>query len=594
LHPRPLRKSKKSPQITRDSNYYLGDNIDGDPVFVKYITYYDTKSDYRAKPHMLKYIGYYKELVEEAVDAIDTSGRNITKTKYITKIHPIYKTIPRKSYDKGGITYKEYWFDNSAIIENQELYTLDYVNKAGKQDTTTVLNYIPDGDEMLYFKHPSMEFENANDIVLVNDYNVILGNAFAGNTSTRNRLLSAADLAALDDTNISTRTVESTTPEFDKLPYKTATKTMTYAGIGSRETPKEVLDQMREVAMELSYKGYILNTGDAKGPDKAFSSVSPSNKTNIFTTKDSTDTTRAIAKEIHPNPSALSEYSLDLMARNTNQVFGENLDTPVDFVLYYAKPSNNPIRPQGGTGQAVEMANRKGIPTINMMDPNWRSKLNVVLGETTQTIPLRLDKELSTASSIYSQLGNKTVSSNVKLESWKSLKDMTSPFIKAYGSIVYIISTRIKGSDQHFGNPFTHDEKIKKNNPDLIKVGSIKEAVEKYIDWVLNSFDSRAIWIRSMLLSGELKNKQILYYTELGEPSHATALDYLINKFNIENYISQETTSTQLELFEEMTLSQLKDAVNTKFKDDPNHIPLTLKDMVNMSPKEINNLKNCL
>ena len=71
-------------------------------------------------------------------------------------------------------------------------------------------------------------------------------------------------------------------------------------------------------------------------------------------------------------------------------------------------------------------------------------------------------------------------------------------------------------------------------------------------------------------------------------------MDYLINKFNIENYISQETTSTQLNLFEEMTLSQLKDAVNAKFKDNPNHIPLTLKDMVNMSPEEINNLKNCL
>ena len=30
----------------------------------------------------------------------------------------------------------------------------------------------------------------------------------------------------------------------------------------------------------------------------------------------------------------------------------------------------------------------------------------------------------------------------------------------------------------------------------------------------------------------ELKGKQILYYDELGEPSHATALDYLINEYD--------------------------------------------------------------
>ncbi len=165
---------------------------------------------------------------------------------------------------------------------------------------------------------------------------------------------------------------------------------MTYAGIGSRETPAEVLNQMREIAMELASKGYIVNTGDAKGADAAFRSSSPDDMTNIFTAKDADDRTRAIAKEIHPNPDALTDYALDLMARNTNQVFGENLDTPVDFVLYWAKESNNPMRPQGGTGQAVEMANLKGIPTINMAVEGWREKLDSVLsGKTKAELSLR-------------------------------------------------------------------------------------------------------------------------------------------------------------------------------------------------------------
>ena len=90
-----------------------------------------------------------------------------------------------------------------------------------------------------------------------------------------------------------------------------------------------------------------------------------------------TDREYSIAKEIHPNWNALINKGIggaQLMARNTNQVFGKNLDTPVDFVIFYAKETTNPLRPAGGTGQAVEMARRKGIPTINMADTNWREQ----------------------------------------------------------------------------------------------------------------------------------------------------------------------------------------------------------------------------
>lgn len=46
--------------------------------------------------------------------------------------------------------------------------------------------------------------------------------------------------------------------------------------------------------------------------------------------------------------------------------------------------------------------------------------------------------------------------------------------------------------------------------------------------------NSRAEWIRDILKSGDLKGKPIIYYKELGEPSHANALDYLINFYNWE------------------------------------------------------------
>lgn len=174
-------------------------------------------------------------------------------------------------------------------------------------------------------------------------------------------------------------------PEFSKLPSKSTIPTMTYAGIGSRETPKEILAKMTEVAKELEKKGYTLNTGKTfgnkeEGADKAFSDGTT--KKNLFAPEQTGQRELKIAEEIHPNWKALTAKGpggAKLMGRNTNQIFGEKLDTPVDFVLFYAEETSNPLRPKGGTGQAVEMARRKGIPTINMANADWREQLDKAL-----------------------------------------------------------------------------------------------------------------------------------------------------------------------------------------------------------------------
>jgi hypothetical protein len=362
---------------------------------------------------------------------------------------------------------------------------------------------------------------------------------------------------------------------FNSLPSKSSTPTMTYAGIGSRETPQEVLDKMTEVARYLDGLGFTLNTGkksDIKeeGADKAFSNGT--NKKNLFPPSMANDLTRKIADEIHPDLKGMydavynkwvekvgekkakqyAQGAIDLQARNTYQVFGKNLDTPVDFVLFYAEETNNPLRPKGGTGQAVEMARRKGIPTINMSLLNWREELKKVL-ENTDT---NQAQPASVVEDIYSKLGNKTQSENVVIVKWDLLKDSK----KAIAAEA-IISTRIKNSNEHFGNPFSSDERVLKQNSTLIKTNSTKESVEKYIDWVINSNESRAKWIREQLNSGELKDEQILYYTELNEPSHATALDYLINKYDWSKPASVDDTSnvqgTQSEVVSDISQEQI-------------------------------------
>lgn len=213
-------------------------------------------------------------------------------------------------------------------------------------------------------------------------------------------------------------------PEFDRLPsYNPKVKTMIYAGIGSRETPIDIQKTMYKAGKWLEEKGYTLRSGEALGADKAFEgAIQPWEKEGIlhgskdftksknkvtkwaeyeegkknvlidkketFKSSDANERVRTIAKEIHPAGDKLQGIALDLMARNTYQVFGKNLDSPVDFVLCwtplnkkgeYVEHHNQRDATTGGTGQAISMASLKGIPVINMANPEWRKKLLEVI-----------------------------------------------------------------------------------------------------------------------------------------------------------------------------------------------------------------------
>jgi len=176
--------------------------------------------------------------------------------------------------------------------------------------------------------------------------------------------------------------------QFSKLPsYKVGQRSMTYAGIGTSEEkgvkiPPKVKAAITKAAEALSKRGYTLLSGNATGADQAFEKGAGKNK-RIFKADQATKQTRTIAQEIHPNPGALSGYALNLMARNTNQVFGADLNQPVDFVLVWTEDGAETAADRqyktGGSGQAIEMAARKGIPVINMANTGWQARLVEVL-----------------------------------------------------------------------------------------------------------------------------------------------------------------------------------------------------------------------
>ena len=164
-----------------------------------------------------------------------------------------------------------------------------------------------------------------------------------------------------------------------------------YAGVGSRETPLEIQQQMQEVASELEQAGYILRSGAAPGADRAFASGVQSSKNlkEYFVEEFKNDTygnqeqTLNLAKEVHPAFDDLKPGGVPYIARDAYQVFGEHLDSPSAFILCWTKDAvtsyEQTTADTGGTGQAIRLASRKGIPVINMANPEWRTQLDEVL-----------------------------------------------------------------------------------------------------------------------------------------------------------------------------------------------------------------------
>ena len=183
----------------------------------------------------------------------------------------------------------------------------------------------------------------------------------------------------------------------------------------------------------------------------------------------------------------------------------------------------------------------RSLSTQEVIDKSLQAIRNVYEKTFKSTQPTTVQ----TAEQVYSQLGDKTQSENVVIKPWNSLKDAKNPITEKG-----IISTRIKTTDYNFGNVFSHEF-----GGNFIKVDTIEEAVKRYINWILTGetgeyvftgiqpeeLEDKREWILEKLKSGELKGKPIFYYKELGEPSHATALDYLINKYDWSENTEQTT-----------------------------------------------------
>lgn len=168
---------------------------------------------------------------------------------------------------------------------------------------------------------------------------------------------------------------------------------MTYAGIGSRATPPEVLARIKRIAARLEERGYTLRSGGADGADSAFEAGCArkeiflpwpgfNGRTSSFDMP--SQAALDIASVLHPTFRRLAEPARKLMGRNSHQVLGMDLRTTADFVIAWtadgAESEQERTPATGGTGQAIALASRWGIPVFNLARPDALNRLARCIG----------------------------------------------------------------------------------------------------------------------------------------------------------------------------------------------------------------------
>lgn len=171
-----------------------------------------------------------------------------------------------------------------------------------------------------------------------------------------------------------------------------------YAGIGSRRTPPDVLRRIRAVAARLAARGFSLRSGGADGADTAFEDGAAGSeraseiflphagfngRTSVLSTP--SEEAVAIASAVHPLWSKLGDKERLFHARNSHQVLGADLRTPVDFVVAWtadgAECEADRSRETGGTGQAIALADRWRIPVFNLARADALDRIKARIGE---------------------------------------------------------------------------------------------------------------------------------------------------------------------------------------------------------------------
>jgi hypothetical protein len=178
-----------------------------------------------------------------------------------------------------------------------------------------------------------------------------------------------------------------------------------YAGIGSRETPRGVLELMESLAGRLARRGWVLRTGASPGADQGFlrgaraaggpvelylpwpdfeaASRRDADPLEVRVLARPSAEAYELAARIHPGWHGLEDDARHLLARDSHEVLGADLASPARFLLCWTADGSLDGRGDGtdGTRQALRIAAERGIPVFNLGRPDHLGRASGCSGE---------------------------------------------------------------------------------------------------------------------------------------------------------------------------------------------------------------------
>jgi len=154
-----------------------------------------------------------------------------------------------------------------------------------------------------------------------------------------------------------------------------------YTGVGSRDTPLNILSIMTKFAKKLEESGWILRSGGAEGADQAFELGTKTLKEIFLPWKNFQNNPSPHykipieafikAEQIHPAWQRCSQGAQKLHARNIQQVLGKKLNEPSKFLICWTKGGIS----RGGTATAINLAIDNGVKVINLGNEKHLQKI---------------------------------------------------------------------------------------------------------------------------------------------------------------------------------------------------------------------------
>jgi hypothetical protein len=159
----------------------------------------------------------------------------------------------------------------------------------------------------------------------------------------------------------------------------------TFAGIGSRQTPKEIIPIIEELSQQLIQLNFTLRSGGANGADSFWENSYDKfdgNKEIFLPWKNFNNNPSELyevcpvalklAEKFHRNWSRLSPAAKKLHGRNCYQVLGKDLKTFSKFIICWT-PNAELV---GGTAQALRLSQYFNIPVFNLANESHKIKLD--------------------------------------------------------------------------------------------------------------------------------------------------------------------------------------------------------------------------